>query len=123
LADFLGSNGFPAGSVHLQPFRAKDRSFFNLFASPKNYKIRTIEPWLKQFPGRRFVLVGDSGQQDPEAYATLARKYPDQVVRILIRDVTGAGPDAARFQQAFAALPPSLWKIFDDPAELSDGLP
>jgi phosphatidate phosphatase APP1 len=122
LTDFIRSNGFPAGTFHLQPFRAMDKSFFNLFASPETYKVRTIEPLLKKFPDRRFVLVGDSGQRDPEAYATLARKYPQQVMRIFIRNVTGEGPDAARFQKIFSGLPPTLWKVFDNPVEIQTAL-
>jgi phosphatidate phosphatase APP1 len=122
LTEFIRSNGFPAGTLHLQPFRVKDRTFLNLFASPESFKIQTIEPLLRRFPDRHFVLVGDSGQRDPEAYATLARRYPHQVIRILIRNITGEGPDAARFQKDFSGLPPTLWKVFDNPAEIQKAL-
>jgi len=39
----------------------------------KKYKPTVIEPLMKQFPNRRFVFVGDSGERDPEIYGKLAR--------------------------------------------------
>src|SRR3546814_8140010 len=38
-----------------------------------------------QFP---FVLIGDSGQRDPEIYAQVVREHPGRVAAIYIRDVT-----------------------------------
>lgn len=36
----------------------------------------------------RFLLVGDSGEQDLDLYLTLAQLYPNQILGIYIRDVT-----------------------------------
>jgi phosphatidate phosphatase APP1 len=118
LSEFVRSNGFPAGTFHLKDFRVKDRTFLSLFASPMEYKLGVIEPLLKQFPQRRFVLVGDSGELDPEIYGRLAKKYPTQIVRILIRDVTGESADAERYRAVFQGLPPSLWRVFSEPSEI-----
>ena len=74
---------------------------------------------FEKFPQRHFVLVGDSGERDPETYGTLARKYPKQVIRILIRDVTGTTADATRYKKAFHDLPGGHWQIFREPAEIS----
>lgn len=41
---------------------------------------------------RRFILVGDSGEQDLELYASLAAQFPQQVLAIYIRDVTTPEP-------------------------------
>ena len=120
LADFIRSNGFPAGVFYLKSFRWKDESFFNLFQGPEKYKPGVIEPLMKRFPNRQFVFVGDSGERDPEIYGALAREHPQQVAKILIRDVTEEGPDAERFKTAFRELPPALWKIFQDAAEIAD---
>ncbi|HKS36694.1 MAG TPA: App1 family protein, partial [Verrucomicrobiae bacterium] len=122
LAEFVRTNGFPEGTFHLKPFRVKDESFFDLFKSPEHYKPGVIEPLLKRFPGRRFVLVGDSGERDPEIYGALARRFPDQVKRVLIRDVTGEGPDAARYQKAFRDVPRERWVIFEKPDKVKDSV-
>jgi hypothetical protein len=120
LADFIRSNGFPAGVFYLKSFRWKDETLLNLFEGPEKYKPVVIEPLMKQFPNRRFVLVGDSGERDPEIYGALAREHPQQVAKILIRDVTEEGPDAERFKTAFRELPPSLWKVFHEPSEIAE---
>jgi phosphatidate phosphatase APP1 len=120
IADFIRSNGFPAGVFYLKSFRWKDESFFNLFEGPEKYKPGVIKPLMQRFPNRRFVFVGDSGERDPEIYGALAREYPQQVAKILIRDVTEEGPDAERFKTAFRELPPTLWKVFQNSAEIAD---
>jgi phosphatidate phosphatase APP1 len=111
-------NGFPSGTFHLKSFRWKDRNFLSLFENPEDYKRKAIEPLLKRFPQRRFILVGDSGERDPEAYGALARKFPLQIEHIYIRNVTGETVTAERYQRAFAQVPPQRWRLFRDPAEL-----
>jgi len=120
LSEFIRSNGFPAGTFHMKYFRFKDGSFWRLFKSPEHYKPGVIEPILKRFPQRRFVLVGDSGEKDPEIYGDIARKNKNQVIKICIRDVTGEPAEAGRYiDKAFKELPRHLWVVFKDPAELA----
>jgi hypothetical protein len=123
LAAFVASNGFPAGTFELKQFRWKDRSFFSLFADPEKYKPGVIEPFLKQFPKRKFILIGDSGERDPEIYGALARKFPQQIRNIYIRDVTDEPADSERYQKAFRAVPRATWQIFREPVDLSPAIP
>ena len=64
---------------------------------------------------RMLVLVGDSGERDPEIYGNVARMYPKRVRRIFIRAVKGEKPDDERFLKAFKDLPREKWMIFTDP--------
>lgn len=123
LADFIRSNGFPAGVFYLKSFRWKDESFFNLFEGPEKYKPTVIEPLMQRFPNHQFVFVGDSGERDPEIYGALAREHPHQVAKILIRNVTGEGPEAERYKAAFCELPETLWKVFLEPTEIAKDCP
>jgi len=118
LSEFVRSNGFPAGTFYLKNFRLKDKSFRSLFQDPEKYKPAVIEPLLKQFPNRHFVLVGDSGERDPEVYGALARQFPKQVIRIFIRDVTNEPSTSDRYKQAFHDVPAARWKVFRKPAEI-----
>jgi len=122
LAEFLRSNKFPEGSFHLKLFRIKDHTFFDLFRSPEQYKLGVIGPMLDRFPKRHFIMVGDSGEKDPETYGILARKHPEQISKIFIRDVTREPPESPRYQQAFRGLPAQLWKVFKEPAEIKGRL-
>lgn len=118
LEEFRQGAEFPRGSFHMKLFRAKDASALNLLASPDELKIAAIEPLLAAWPRRRFVLVGDSGERDPEIYGALARKFPRQITRISIRDVTGEPADAPRYGEAFRDLPEERWHVFTDASDL-----
>jgi hypothetical protein len=122
LAEFVSANGFPEGTFHLKPFRVKDESFFDLFESPEHYKRTVIEPLLKRFPKRQFILVGDCGERDPEIYGELARKHPEQVMKVLIRDVNGEDAKAARYLKAFRDISRERWVIFRKSDEVKDAV-
>ncbi|MBI2827296.1 MAG: App1 family protein [Planctomycetia bacterium] len=122
LADFLAGHGFPGGTFHMRHFRWKEGRTLrpSLRGTAKRLAISAI---IDTLPGRRFALVGDSGQRDPEIYGQLARQYPEQVVGIFIRSLAGDPPHGERFQEAFADVPPGRWRVFDEPREVPDGLP
>lgn len=125
LADFVTREGFPAGSFHMRPFRLKDRSAAEFLENrTEEYKLGVIDPLIRRFPGRRFVLVGDSGERDPEIYAELAKRFPDQVKAILIRNVTGESLTSPRFVELAAKVPVHVRRhLFRDTAELANFAP
>ncbi|MEX2138640.1 MAG: App1 family protein [Pirellulales bacterium] len=118
IANFLAAEKFPAGSLHMKMFRLHDRSALALLATQHKYKPEVIAKILSDFPERRFVLVGDSGEQDPEIYGELARRHPEQVARILIRHVGAREGSELRYQAAFKEIPPERWQVFTDPEEI-----
>lgn len=117
LSQFLSQAGFPAGTFHMRPFRLKDRSALKMFESPEPFKIGQIEEIVRSLSRRRFILVGDSGERDPEVYGEIARRHPGRIERIFIREVRSE-PQTQRYQRAFAGLAAETWKAFDDPAQL-----
>ena len=118
LAEFISRERFPPGSFTLRRFRIKDRTFFNIFASPEETKIPVIESIVSRYPDRRFILVGDSSEKDPEVYGEIARNHRDQVVRIFIRDVPGGDVSKERMEQAFNGVGRNRWRVFKDAGEL-----
>jgi hypothetical protein len=124
LSQFIQTNGFPEGAFFMKRVRWKDQTLLNLFQDPESYKQPVIRALLRKFPRREFVLVGDSGERDPEAYGQLARKYPNQITQVLIRNVTDESPGNARFYRLFHGLAPKSWKLFSRAEELAtDGGP
>lgn len=115
LRKFLKDAGFPSAVFHLKNFRLKDSSFFSLFDSPMESKPPQIERLLIDFPKHEFILIGDSGQKDPEVYGEIARKYQGRIRHIYIRRVTSEKERNPRYFSAFHGLKPSLWTVFDDP--------
>ncbi|MEX0702856.1 MAG: phosphatase domain-containing protein [Planctomycetales bacterium] len=122
LAEFLDDAGFPAGSLHLKIVRAKDSTIFDLFGPQDGWKRGAIEPVLDAFPNRRFVLIGDTGEEDPEIFGDLARRYPGRIAGVFIRKTKGAANDDERLRRAFRDLDESTWAAFDDPQEIEPAL-
>jgi len=119
---FLRDEGLPTGSMHLKLFRLKDSTPLGRFPSRKRSKRRTIEQIMADFPGRRFVFVGDSGERDPEVYAAIARRQPQRVAGVLVRRVAGPKPASAkRFAKLERRVPPGLLQVFTTPDEVTLG--
>jgi phosphatidate phosphatase APP1 len=126
LGGFLGATGLPAGSMHLKLFRLKDSTPLGRLPLRKRSKRRAIEQIMEEFPGRRFLLVGDSGERDPEVYAAIARRRPEQVAGIVIRQVEGKAPrEKIRFRLDRLArrLPAGTFRVFVEAEELADVSP
>ncbi len=54
----------------------------------KNHKLELIKNMLELYHDLPFVLIGDSGQSDPEIYAKLVHDNPGRVRAIYIRNVS-----------------------------------
>jgi phosphatidate phosphatase APP1 len=127
LSAFLGAAGLPAGSMHLKLFGLKDTTPLGRLTARKRSKRRAIEQIMADFPDRRFVLVGDSGERDPEVYAAVARRRPRQVAEVLIRrvpDRTAASQSTLRFDKLARRLPAGVLQTFaaaEDLAPLPGG--
>ena len=51
------------------------------------HKFKEIKQILEAYPNLQFVLVGDSGQEDPKIYREVVKQYPGRILAIYIRDV------------------------------------
>lgn len=119
LTEFLQQEKFPTGSLHLRQIKLIDE-LFKEGSSSQRHKQKQIRELLKQFPKRRFILIGDSGEADPEIYAAVAKDYPDRIHSILIRDVTSETAEAPRYQKTFKSIPKEKWRIFVEPKDLKN---
>lgn len=120
LHHFLEENSFPPGTFHLKDFRFKDKTLLNLFKDGDVTKPPLIRAVLQKFPGRKFILIGDSGEKDPEVYAEIMKEFPDQIESCLIRNVTAITRDDPRLKTAFKGVPDNKWQLFEDGEDLLD---
>jgi len=51
------------------------------------HKISSIRHILEMYPHMRFVLIGDSGQEDPQIYREVVREYPGRILAAYIREI------------------------------------
>jgi phosphatidate phosphatase APP1 len=117
LRDFVRTNSFPEGSWHLRDFAWEGEILRGFFEPSDAHKITTVERLIGRFPKRRFLLVGDSGERDPEIYGELARRHPDRISGILIRQVTEERAEHERYVMAFAGVPRERWRLFNANSE------
>lgn len=84
LIDFLDINDIPAGPLLLRDFGLdKNKESSNHMG----HKFKEIKNILLAYPHLNFVLIGDSGQEDPKIYREVVSKFPGRVLAIYIRDV------------------------------------
>lgn len=60
--------------------------------SSKKYKLRSLREVFRKNPDKKFVLIGDDVEFDPNIYTQIAREFPEQVKQIYIRRVIGRLP-------------------------------
>ncbi|TQV89640.1 phosphatidate phosphatase App1 family protein [Aliikangiella coralliicola] len=115
IEDFLFSDkeGFPHGSFHMKNVRT------NLFESEtyqdigkliaggatQRQKLEQISQIIAHFPQRKFILIGDSGEHDPEIFAEIKQLYPKQVKEIRIRDVVNDQRCNSKRLQGMVVIP------------------
>lgn len=87
IAAFLTRHDFPPFALSLRDLGPSTLS---------HYKEPIIRALLRRTPFQ-VVLVGDSGERDPEVYRAIRDEFPGRVAAIYIRDA-GHAEDAARFE-------------------------
>jgi phosphoserine phosphatase len=123
LAEFWNSQAYPLGSFHLKRFRLRETARKLRTMSPqKAHKLAAIEPILIAYPRRSFVLIGDSGEQDPEIYARILSERPQQIRHVYIRGVRGPAVDRPRIAATFASCPRDRWTLYQSPGEIAEPL-
>jgi phosphatidate phosphatase APP1 len=85
LRSYFSLAGLPPGSFHLKQYSGMLQGIFEPAAERKRGSLERI---MGDFPERRFVLVGDSGEADLEVYTDVVMANPGRVLAVYIRDVT-----------------------------------
>ena len=87
LLEFLTLGQIPLGPLNLRAWRGGTGELFpGEHGAFKQHEIRRI---LDTFPDLPFILIGDSGEQDPEIYGEIVEHYPGRILAIYIRNVSG----------------------------------
>jgi phosphatidate phosphatase APP1 len=91
LSEFLEFHSIPLGPLVLRDWGITERGVL-----PRGHgvhKLGAIRQIMDCYPALPFILIGDSGQEDPEIYRDIVHQYGDRVMGVYIRSVT---PDPAR---------------------------
>ncbi len=85
LADFLRLQEIPHGPLLLRDWGASGGGIPLQHGMHKRAAINRI---MDRYPALPFILIGDSGQEDPEIYASVLHDHPGRILAVYIRDVT-----------------------------------
>lgn len=86
LDDFMQLKGIVPGPILLRDFGIDRKKF--IAGDHKTHKLSQITKVLDCYPDLPFILIGDSGQRDPEIYAQCVTDYPGRILAIYIRNAS-----------------------------------
>jgi phosphatidate phosphatase APP1 len=104
LTAFLRHREIPLGPLLLRDLGIDEITFVS--RTQREHKRARIREVMQLHPHLRFVLVGDSGEHDPEVYAETVEDFPGRVLAVWIREVRVESSDrrveavAPRFEGA-----------------------
>ncbi|KAL5417022.1 hypothetical protein PMIN03_001862 [Paraphaeosphaeria minitans] len=87
ISKYFSLAGLPNGSFHLKQYSGMLQGIFEPVAERKK---GTLDKIARDFPERKFILIGDSGEADLEVYTDFVLENPGRVVAVFIRDVTSS---------------------------------
>lgn len=85
LSSYFKLAHLPPGSFHLKQYSGALQGIFEPVAERKK---GTLDRLMRDFPERKFILVGDSGEADLEVYTEVVLGNPGRILGVFIRDVT-----------------------------------
>jgi len=93
MTSYFSTASLPPGSFHLKQYSGMIQGIFEPVAGRKK---ATLDKLMQDFPQRRFILCGDSGEADLEVYTDVLLEYPGRILGIFIRDVTTTNQASSR---------------------------
>jgi phosphatidate phosphatase APP1 len=121
LTRFLSRNLYPDGALLLTDWGPTHDRWFR---SGQQHKQLELVRLAEEFPQVKWLLIGDDGQHDEEIYAGFARRFPDRVAAIAIRQLSTSEAVLAGGRSAGAAgdTPDVPWIYAPDGAGIAQQL-
>ena len=85
LTEFLDLQGIPMGPLMLRDWDLDRRTIGS--DRHQSHKGEIIREIVALHPTLPFILIGDSGQQDPEIYKAIVEEFPDRILAVYIRNI------------------------------------
>lgn len=85
LVDFFEFRNIPVGPFLLQELEHSIFHFWKSGGGTHEHKLKKIFFLFSFFKDMDFILIGDSGQRDPQIYLKVAREAPERIKAVYIR--------------------------------------
>ncbi len=87
IRDFLRFRKIPAGPLLLKDQHVNLKNIWKSGVGSHEHKLEKIRLLFSMFPDTSWILIGDSGQHDPEIYHEISMEYPGRILAVVIRVV------------------------------------
>lgn len=91
LQEFFKLRDIPLGPIALRDYGIRRHEMLPI--EHRDHKLGAIRRILDTYPDLPFILIGDSGQEDPEIYRDIVDAYSERILAVYIRSVH---PDPTR---------------------------
>jgi phosphatidate phosphatase APP1 len=89
--DFFEVRGIPLGALFLIDAGLNEEYLNGLRSG--SHKLKWIQTVMDTYRDLPFILIGDSGEKDPEIYLQVVQQSPGRVLAVYIRNVYGKERD------------------------------
>lgn len=101
IQDFLRYRHIPKGPILLKDLHINLKNIWKSGGGDHSHKMEKIDLLMMLYSKMQFILVGDSGQHDPELYAKVIEKYPGRVKAVYIREIRPTEEERRRILEKF----------------------
>lgn len=85
IQEFFQIHGIPTGPIFFRDWGIARDSLLSI--THRKFKLDAICKIIESFPDLKFMLIGDSGEKDPEIYSEIIHMYPKSILVAYIRSV------------------------------------
>jgi phosphatidate phosphatase APP1 len=109
IQDFLNYRNIPKGPLLLKDIHVNLKNIWKSGGGNHDHKLEKISLLMSLFPGMKFILIGDSGQHDPELYTEIIEMYPGRVKAVYIRRIKNMDLERENILNQYNQTIPIAW--------------
>lgn len=109
IQNFLQYRNIPNGPILLKDPHVNLRNIWQSGGGNPNHKLEKISLLLALFSNIKFILIGDSGQNDPELYTEVIEKFPERIKAVYIRRIKKVDEERENLLNHYNLKIPIAW--------------
>lgn len=109
IQDFLHYRKIPKGPLLLKDPHVNLGNIWKSGGGNHDHKLEKISLIMSLFPNLKFILIGDSGQHDPELYTEIIGKFPNRVKAVYIRKIKTVDTKRENLLNRYSPEIPIAW--------------
>ncbi|WP_373521486.1 phosphatase domain-containing protein [Aquiflexum sp.] len=109
IQDFLNYRNIPKGPLLLKDPHVNLKNIWKSGGGNHDHKLEKITLIMSLYSNMKFILIGDSGQHDPELYREIIEKFPDRIKAVYIRRIKKEDKERENLLNKYNPKIPIAW--------------